>query len=153
MPGQRALETGTAHASMSFTAEVLGRTLGSFAAIRGLEAHVDVLEYREGGINDVVHRLPGQLRYPNLVLSNGVTSRAVEEWFAQTRLGAQRHTMTVTFLSSAGRALRAWSFAEAFPVRWTGPVLTAGDGAGGQTAAVAGEELEVAHGGMTMMQA
>jgi hypothetical protein len=32
-------------------------------------------------------------------------------------------------------------------VRWTGPVLGADSGA------VAGEELEIAHGGMTMMQA
>jgi phage tail-like protein len=147
MPGSQAVQDSTTHASMAFTAEVLGRTLGSFAAIRGLEAQVDILEYREGGINDLVHRLPGQLSYPNLVLSGGVTSRAVEEWFAQTRLGADRHAMTVTFLDSAGKAVRAWSFAAAFPVRWTGPVLTAGGGA------VAGEELEVAHGGMTMMQA
>jgi phage tail-like protein len=84
--------------------------------------------------------------YPNLVLSQGLTSRAVEEWFAQTRLGASRHTMTVTFIDSAGKALRAWSFAEAYPVRWTGPVLTSESGA------VANEELEVAHAGMTMMQ-
>ncbi|MDP2712866.1 MAG: phage tail protein [Solirubrobacteraceae bacterium] len=135
-----------ASAGAAFTVEVLGRTLGTFAAIRGLEAQVDVLEYREGGINDVVHRLPGALTYPNIVLSNGLTSRAVEEWFAQTRLGAERHTMTVTFLDSAGKAQRAWSFADAFPIRWTGPTLTAG------STAVAGEELEVAHGGMTMEQ-
>ena len=136
-----------AAAGAAFTVEVLGLTLGTFSAVRGLEATVDVLEYREGGINDLVHRLPGQLRYPNLVLGGGVTSRAVEEWFAQTRLGADRHALTVTFLDSAGTAVRAWSFAEAFPVRWTGPVLTASCGG------VAGEELEVAHGGMTMMQA
>jgi phage tail-like protein len=147
MAGPQLAPGVTAHASMAFTAEVLGRTLGSFASIRGLEAQVDILEYREGGINDLVHRLPGQLTYPNLVLSGGVTSRAVEEWFAQTRLGADRHAMTVTFLDSAGTAIRAWSFAEAFPIRWTGPVLSAGGGS------VAGEELEVAHGGMTMMQA
>jgi phage tail-like protein len=147
MPGSQVVHDTATHASMAFTAEVLGRTLGSFASIRGLEAQVDILEYREGGINDLVHRLPGQLSYPNLVLSGGVTSRAVEEWFAQTRLGAERHAMTVTFLDSAGKTLRAWSFAEAFPIRWTGPVLTAGGGS------VAGEELEVAHGGMTMMQA
>lgn len=130
----------------AFTAEVLGRTLGSFGAIRGLEARVDVLEYREGGINDLVHRLPGALTYPNLVLSNGLTSTAVEEWFAETRLGAARHTMTVTFLDPAGKAVRAWSFAEAFPIRWTGPVLDASAGA------AAGEELEVAHAGMTTMK-
>ena len=55
------LASGVSVASAAFTAEVLGKTLGTFGAIRGLEAHVDVLEYREGGINDVVHRLPGQL--------------------------------------------------------------------------------------------
>jgi len=147
MAGSQVVSDSSTHAAMAFTAEVLGRTLGTFASIRGLEAQVDILEYREGGINDVVHRLPGQLRYPNLVLGGGVTSRAVEEWFAHTRLGAERHTMTVTFLDSAGTAVRAWSFAEAFPVRWTGPVLSAGGGD------VAGEELEVAHAGMTMMQA
>ncbi len=147
MAGAQVVPATSTHSSMAFTAEVLGRTLGSFAGIRGLEAHVEILEYREGGINDVVHRLPGQLTYPNLVLSGGVTSRAVEEWFARTRLGAERHTMTVTFLDSAGKTVRAWSFAEAYPVRWTGPTLSAGGGA------VAGEELEVAHTGMTMMQA
>jgi phage tail-like protein len=135
----------SAVAAAAFTAEVLGRTLGTFGSIRGLEATVEVLEYREGGINDVVYRLPGQVSYPNLVLSNGLTSRAVEEWFAKTRLGAERHSMTVTFLSNDGKAVRAWSFAQAYPIRWTGPVLSAGGGD------VAGEELEIAHAGMTVM--
>jgi phage tail-like protein len=144
MPPQT-LPSSTTHAQAGFTAEVLGKTLGQFSGIRGLEAQVDILEYREGGINDVVHRLPGQLTYPNLVLSGGVTSREVEAWFAKTRLGAERHTMTLTFLDSAGEPVRAWSFAEAYPVRWTGPVLSAGG-------AVAGEELEVAHAGIKMEQ-
>lgn len=136
----------TAVSGTAFTAEVLGRTLGVFSSVRGLEAQVDVLEYREGGVNDVVHRLPGALTYPNLVLSNGLTSTAIEEWFGLTRLGASRHTLTVTFLDNVGNPVRAWSFAEAFPIRWTGPVLAATEGN------VAGEELEVAHAGMTMMQ-
>ena len=129
----------------AFTAEVLGRTLGVFSSIKGLEAQVEVLEYREGGVNDLVHRLPGALTYPNLVLSNGLTSTAIEAWFDETRLGAARHTLTVTFLDNKGTAIRAWSFAEAYPIRWTGPVLAATEGN------VAGEELEVAHAGMTMM--
>jgi phage tail-like protein len=134
----------SAAAGAAFTVEVLGLTLGTFSAISGLEATVDVLEYREGGINDVVHRLPGAMTYPNIVLTNGVTSPAVEEWFSKTRLGAERHTMTVTFLDASGDAMRAWTFAEAFPIRWSGPTLSAGD------TTIAGEELEVAHGGMKM---
>ncbi len=134
----------SAAAGAAFTVEVLGLTLGTFSAIRGLEATVDVLEYREGGINDVVHRLPGAMTYPNIVLTNGVTSPAIEQWFGKTRLGAERHTMTVTFLDNLGNALRAWSFTDAFPVRWSGPTLAAGDNT------IAGEELEVAHSGMKM---
>lgn len=131
-----------AAAGAAFMVEVLGLTLGTFSAVRGLEATVDVLEYREGGINDIVHRLPGAMTYPNLVLTNGVTSPAVEAWFAKTRLGADRHTMTLTFLDAAGKAMRAWSFSEAYPIRWSGPTLSAGD------TTIAGEELEVAHAGM-----
>ena len=139
------LASSASVAACAFTAEVLGLTLGTFGTLRGLEATVDVLEYREGGINDIVYRLPGQMTYPNLVLSNGLTSQTVEDWFAKTRLGAERHTMTVTFLDNDGTAIRAWSFAEAYPIRWTGPVLSAGG------TEVAGEELEVAHGGMKVM--
>ncbi len=140
------LASASSVAAAAFTVEVLGLTLGTFGAITGLEATVDVLEYREGGVNDVVHRLPGQVKYPNVVLSNGLTTKAVEEWFAGTRLGAARHTMTITFLDSEGGPVRAWSFGEAYPVRWRGPALSAG------STAVAGEELEVAHAGMTVMQ-
>jgi phage tail-like protein len=139
------LSSAASVAACAFTAEVLGLTLGTFGTLRGLEAQVDVLEYREGGINDIVYRLPGQMTYPNLVLSNGLTSQTVSDWFDKTRLGAERHTMTVTFLDNDGTAIRAWSFAEAFPIRWTGPVLSAGG------SEVAGEELEVAHGGMKVM--
>jgi phage tail-like protein len=133
-------------AAAAFTADVVGLTLGKFGSIKGLEAQVDILEYREGGINDIVHRLPGQLTYPNLVLSGGQTTDAVEKWFAQTRLGGARHAITVTLLDNEGNAVRAWSFADAFPVRWTGPTLAAG------TTEVAGEELEIAHGGMKVVK-
>lgn len=132
--------------SHTFVVEVLGLTLGAFSAVRGLEAEVEVLEYREGGMNEVVHRLPGALRYPNLVLSGGMTSKGIESWFGDTRLGAARHTLTVTLMSRAGDVVRAWSFADAFPVRWTGPTLSA------TTGTVAGEELEIAHGGMKVEQ-
>jgi phage tail-like protein len=133
-------------APAAFTADVVGLTLGKFGSIKGLEAQVDILEYREGGINDIVHRLPGQLTYPNLVLSGGQTTDGVQKWFAQTRLGGARHAITVTLLDNEGTAVRAWSFADAFPVRWTGPVLSAG------STEVAGEELEIAHAGMTVVE-
>lgn len=135
------MSTAPTAVSIRFVVEVLGRNLGQFGAARGLEAHVDVLEYREGGLNDVVHRLPGQVRYPNLVLSQGSTSTALEQWFELTRLGAERHDLTLTLHAPGDGAVRAWTFADAFPVRWTGPVLASG------MPATAAEELEIAHAG------
>lgn len=129
------------HGSASFTVEVLGLQLGAFGAARGLEANVDVLEYREGGVNDLVHRLPGQVRYPNLVLSQGATSLELEKWFDKAKREDARRELTLSLYSPGDGVVRAWTFADAYPVRWTGPVLAAGVGA------AAAEELEIAHAG------
>ena len=115
-------------------------TIGYFSQCSGLEVHFDVYEYREGGRNDYVHRLPGQLHYPNLVLTHGMTSeKSLFEWFQRTQHKADRKEMTLTL--GRGDATRSWTFADAFPVRWSGPQLAAGSGI------VANEILEIAHGG------
>ena len=111
-------------------------TVGYFSQCLGLE----VYEYREGGRNDFVHRLPGSLHYPNLILTHGMTSEtALFEWFQHTQRGADRKEVTLTL--GRGDATRSWTFADAFPVRWSGPQLAAGSGE------VANEILEIAHGG------
>ncbi len=51
----------------------------------------------------------------------------------------------MTLSSSADDAKRTWTFADAFPVRWTGPQLAR------RTArAIATETLEIAHSGLKM---
>jgi phage tail-like protein len=125
-----------------FTVDVLERTVGAFSSVRGLEASVDYLEHREGGINGVVYRLPGPIRYPNLVFSQGLTTQgALESWLTSGGLQPKTATVVVTLCDTRGNRVRSWSFADAYPVRWTGPVLEAGG------AVIAGEELEVAHQG------
>jgi len=60
-------------------------TIGSFWQCSGLELSFDVYEYHEGGNNDFVHRLPGALRFPNLMLSRGLTNKdALLKWFYAT---------------------------------------------------------------------
>jgi phage tail-like protein len=116
-------------------------TIGFFSHCSGLELAVDVYEYHEGGNNDFVHRLPGGVHYPNLLLSRGLTDEdALLRWFYATPSQPQRKEMTLT-LQGAGME-RVWTFADAYPVRWTGPQLTAGD------PSLATETLEIAHTGM-----
>jgi phage tail-like protein len=65
-------------------------TIGQFSHCSGLEMWFEMYEYAEGGNNDFVHKLPGRLIFPNLVLSRGLTnSDALLRWFAQTKTKAQ----------------------------------------------------------------
>lgn len=118
-------------------------TIGRFSQCSGLELSFEVYEYREGGNNDFVHRLPGPLHYPNLVLTHGLTSEeALFKWFWATHTKAERKEVTLTL--STSQTTRSWTFAEAFPVRWSGPQLGAGSGD------VATETLEIAHSGLKL---
>jgi phage tail-like protein len=116
-------------------------TIGYFNRVSGLEVSFDVYEYREGGNNDFVHRLPGTLHYPNLTLERGLTNEAaLLTWFWATQKEAQRKEITLTI--KGGASARKFTFADAFPVRWTGPQADA------TGAAIATETLEIAHGGI-----
>jgi phage tail-like protein len=118
-------------------------TIGYFSRCSGLEITFEVYEYREGGNNDCVHRLPGGITYPNLVLSRGLTKEdALMKWFWATHTEAKRKEVTLTL--SAGDVDRTWTFVDAFPVKWTGPAV---DSSG---ASIATESLEIAHGGMKL---
>jgi phage tail-like protein len=119
-------------------------TVGFFMHCTGLELSFDVFEYREGGNNDFVHRLPGGLRYPNLILSRGLTKDDVLlQWFMATKTQAERKEITLTL--GTGGSQRTWTFADAFPVKWTGPQV---DSHGTQ---IATETLEIAHGGLKVV--
>jgi phage tail-like protein len=118
-------------------------TIGMFTRCSGLEMRVEVFEYAEGGNNEYLHQLPGQLKYPNLVLTRGLTNAdAIFKWFSSTRSQAQRKEVTITFQTHTGEPVRIFTFADAFPVAWTGPASEAG------SATVALETLEIAHGGL-----
>jgi len=117
--------------------------LGTFTACQGLAAEYEVMEYPEGGENGFVHRIPGRLRYPNLVLSRALdaSSGTVAAWFAEQQQGVQRTTAVVTAYDTAGQRVASWSLRDVCPVRWSGPVFNAA-GSG-----VATETLELAHHG------
>jgi phage tail-like protein len=121
-------------------------TIGLFTQCSGLEMKVDVFEYAEGGNNEFVHQLPGQVSYPNLVLERGLTNEdAVLKWFNATRSQPQLKEVTITFQTHTQQPIRTFTFADAFPVRWTGSSAQAG------ASAIAFETLEIAHSGLKGM--
>jgi phage tail-like protein len=135
-----------------FLFEVDGVQIGTFNKIEGLELHVGVDEFREGGENGYVHKFPGRMTWPHVILRAGITnSDALFQWvnkssgdaFASNKNTLTRSTGAITSIASDGSRLRAWELQGAFAVRWTGPRFDATSGA------ALDEELEIAHHGFT----
>ena len=118
-------------------------TIGQFTHCSGMELEFEVLEYAEGGNHEMTYRLPGHVRYPNLVLTRGLTDQdALHAWLWKTRTEPELKEITVQFQDHQKAVLRTWTFADAFPVRWQGPTFSA------SSSDVATEVLEIAHAGM-----
>jgi phage tail-like protein len=134
----------------TFLVEVDGVEIGHFMEVSGLEVTVGVEEIQEGGENSFVHKLPGRMTWPNLVLKRGITQNdALIKWlnkssgeqFAANGNKLTRSTAAITLIGPNGTRLRAWNFDGAFPVKWTGPSFAV------SSDDMAVEELEIAHHG------
>lgn len=116
-----------------------GELLGAFTEIKGIGVQCAALDYEEGG-NPYVVKLRGRMTQSNLTLMTGLTSPgALTGWVLSPNPAPKN--IYVTFQTPAGRRIRAFGFAGAIPVGWTGPDANiAAD-------AVATESLELAHQG------
>jgi len=142
-----------------FVFSVDGVEIGHFMEVSGLSATIEDEKIVEGGQNQFVLRVPGRMTWPNLVLKRGVTSSdALFEWFQRSSgdgfTGQQsritRRTGHLTLLGGTTgpngprERIREWSFAGAFPVKWSGPTFSA------SARDAASETLEIAHNGFTV---
>lgn len=112
--------------TLHFTVTIDGQTsLGAWTKCEGLTVEYDVYEYREGGVNDHVHRLPGRAKYQNIKLTRPVTKSTadVATWLASVNPKMDRTTAKIAVLDAEGTEVAAWSLAGVYPVRWTGPTL------------------------------
>ncbi|ALG11448.1 phage tail protein [Kibdelosporangium phytohabitans] len=131
-----------------FVFKVDGLTIGTFLEVSGLSVQIDTEELVEGGQNQFTHKLPKQMKWPNLVLKRGITeSNTLFDWFAKCSGEGlesagnkiERRHGSVELKDSTGNVVRSWDFTEAFPVKWSGPKLAA------TSKDLATEELEVCH--------
>ena len=128
-----------------FVVEINGTRVGGFSEVGGLEVRTEVDEYREGGVNDYVHKIAKETRYPNLTLKRGITdSTELWDWHQQIVGGdIRRQEIAVVLLDSLKQEKWRWVFHDAFPVKWNGTDLNAT----GSTVVV--ESIEFAHHGLT----
>jgi phage tail-like protein len=118
-------------------------SIGNWGKCEGLTVEYSVHEYKEGGQNGFVHKLPGRASYQNIKLTRPVDGQStlVAGWLASIQAVVRRQTAQVSILDAEGSVVTAWSFTDVYPIKWSGPTLDVGSNA------VAMETLELAHNG------
>jgi phage tail-like protein len=127
---------------LRFTVTIDGQTsLGDWTKCEGLSVEFDIHEYKEGGINGWVWRLPGRAKYQNIKLTRPVTKSTadVAKWLSTVKPAVSRTTAKIAVKDAAGEEVASWSLSGVYPVRWTGPTLDVGQNQ------AATEVLELCH--------
>jgi phage tail-like protein len=151
-----ALAAATAQAAQIVPTAPSSTIKAGFAEVSGLNAEVEIEEYREGGRNIGPRRFPRWGRYPNLVLRRGVTTdTALWDWWAdvithsftlQTTKAPPRRSGIILLDAFDHKAVAAWFFSNALPERLTGPGLNA------RSNEISIETLELSHEGLLRIQ-
>ncbi|MGB4863426.1 MAG: phage tail protein [Tepidiformaceae bacterium] len=111
-----------------FSVEISGIQEALFTECSGFEAKVEVEEYKEGGLNDYVHKLPGRQSYANITLKRGMTN-SVELWDWLNRLATksakrdEKKDISVVLRDGKGDEILRWNLTKAYPVKWTSPTM------------------------------
>lgn len=136
------------YGQFNFLIEIDGVTRAGFSEVSGLTTDTNVIEYREGDEVTTTRKLPGLMKYANIVMKRGYTQDAsLWNWRKQVIDGTtQRTTGTITLLDEARQPALRWNFTAGWPVKWEGPAMN------GKTSEVAIETLEIAHEGLELEQ-
>jgi phage tail-like protein len=116
-----AVQRENPYANFNFVVAVDGLDEIGFAEVELPAAEIETIEYREGSDRtSAARKLPGRVRYGNLVLRRGVSGRLeLWQWFDAVRNGQpDRRNVTVTLLDEARNPVQQWRFREAWPVKY-----------------------------------
>jgi len=133
-----------------FLVEIDGITQAGFREVIIPDSAQDPIEYREGNESITVRKLPGLIKYGNVILKWGITdSLDLYNWRKDVEDGKikdARKNMAVVVLDDEANSVTRWEFSQAWPTRYDAPDLNA---VGNE---IAIETLEIAHEGMKRTQ-
>lgn len=118
-------------------------TVADFREAQGLDLRTEVLEYREGGVNERSHKIAGQTRFTRITLARGSTdSLELFQWIQKAMQGTvERKSGAILACNQAGDVVSRYEFKDAWPCAYEGPNFT------GDRTEVAIERLTLAHRG------
>lgn len=113
--------------NFNFLVEIEQITQAGFSDCSGFSASNDPIEYREGGENTFVRKLPGLTKFTNVTLKWGLTdSHELYDWFKDVTQGKiQRRNGSIVALDLDGSEKVRWNFTNAWPTKYDAPDFTA----------------------------
>lgn len=110
-----------------FSVDVAGKVLGYFTECSGLGSEHEVAEHKV--VNDsgmeVTLKIPGRLKWENIVLKRGITENtSIWQWRQEVldgNIDTSRVNGTITMFNQSGAAVARWYFENGWPAKVTGP--------------------------------
>jgi phage tail-like protein len=130
--------------SFHFAVDIQGSVTGFFTECSGLGSETEIVEHKvvKDGV-EVVMKIPGRLKWENIVLKRGITSSMdIWTWRKQVETGdvagARKDGSIVMFDQTLTEVAR-WNFVRGWPSKVTGPSVKS------DSNEIGVEELTVTH--------
>jgi phage tail-like protein len=112
-----------------FKFDLFGKGSGDqafFKSVSGLSYEAEVVEVREGGVNDTTFKLVGPMKWKNLVLKQGFVALQPQQestlldWREKWMTGEEmtRATGKIILLDTALNEMATWTFFRGWPIKW-----------------------------------
>jgi phage tail-like protein len=132
-----------AHPSFRYTVRIDNVNHAAFTECTLPSLQVETQDLNEGGQNEYAHKLPVRVKPGTIKLRQGITRDGeLLIWYFQVLKGELKKALrpvTITIHDAALKPVMTFALQGAYPVRYNGPSLKAGD------QALAIEELELAY--------
>ena len=124
-----------------------GMPTAFFRSVSGLSMEIEVVEFREGGENGAVHKIPGRVKYPNIVLKQGFAGASdLQKWAFRIAAGQFEHkNATIVISDQRSQVIARYTLTNAWPTKWSAPDFDA------TSNDVAIETIEIAHEGLRLV--
>jgi phage tail-like protein len=121
--------------------------VAGFSECSGIDASIEVMDYKEGGVNDYVRKFATRTSFSNLTLKHGVIFLSDDLWTWHNdwvQGNGKRKDGLIVLLDESRSPAKVWKFKRGIPSKWVGPSLNA------TQSNVAIESLEIAHEGLVL---
>jgi len=136
--------------SFHFSLEIQGIVTGYFTEVSGLGSEHEVAEHKvveAGGKAEVIKKIPGRLKWENIVCKRGITGNfdiwLWRQMIIDGKVEGARKSGSLIMYSEAFTPVAKWDFVRGWPMKCTGPTPKSDSNEVGL------EELTITHEGIT----